>query len=300
MTCSMRPRFVLSSFCVLIFSFFLVVKPVAAMQDVPFAPAPNEFVSAIVMVPKTHEILYEYEARKIHPAASLTKLANALVFVRTKPVWNKIISLKKEDEVGGGRLRVKVGARLNLRDLLYSSITASANNAATAMMRISGKKPSVFLQEMNQVVHRLGANKSTFVDASGMDPQNVTTAYDMALIAEAAFRDPSIHAAASKGSYTFTIRNTGERKTIRNTNTLLTDDPDVWVVGGKTGYLEESKYNLVVQLRPMFPDGSSDLQKELLVVVFGAPTKEAQFTTAKRLAQWAWNQYEFPRTRKTS
>jgi D-alanyl-D-alanine endopeptidase (penicillin-binding protein 7) len=276
----------------------LFATSVEAASVTAFVPEPNEFEAAIVMVPRTHEVLYAYEASKPHPAASLTKLANALAFVKGTPAWNTIISLRREDEVGGGRLRVAIGARMTIKDLMYSSITASANNAATAMMRLSGKKKSVFLKEMNQAVAKTGAKYSTFVDGSGMDPRNMTTANDMALIADTAFRNPTIRRAATTMKYTFVVRNTGEKKTITNTNLLLTHDPDVWVVGGKTGYLEESKYNLVVQMRPLLADGSNIPSKEVIVVVFGAPTKDGQFTSAKRLAQWAWQQYEFPRPRQ--
>mgnify|MGYP001596408388 CR=1 FL=1 len=296
----MKPR-TIATRLIAPFSLFLALFPVSveAAPVTPFVPEPHEFTAAIVMVPRTHEVLYAYEATKPHPAASLTKLVNALAFVKAAPTWNTIISLKKEDEVGGGRLRVATGARMSIKDLMYSSITASANNAATAMMRLSGKKKSVFLKEMNQTVAKTGAKYSTFVDASGMDPRNMTTANDMALIADTAFRDPTIRRAATTMKYTFVVRNTGEKKTITNTNTLLTQDPDVWVVGGKTGYLEESKYNLVVQMRPILAGGSSVPNKEVIVVVFGAPTKDGQFISAKRLAQWAWQQYEFPRPRQT-
>jgi D-alanyl-D-alanine carboxypeptidase len=64
-------------------------------------------------------------------------------------------------------------------------------------------------------------------------------------------------------------------------------------MGGKTGYLEESMYNFVGRFRPEQADGTPELGKDVLIVVFGAPTKDAQFQTAKRLAQWAWNNYEF-------
>lgn len=295
-TRTLAPRF----FAPFLLCLALFATRVEASTQTPYVRAPDEFVSAVVMVPKTHEVLYAYEAEKTHPAASLTKLVNALAFVRTKPVWNKIVALKKVDEVGGGRLRVRVGAKLSIQDVMYSSITASANNTATAMMRLSGKTPSGFLKAMNQMARQIGATNSTFVDPSGMDVRNTTTANDMALIAEKAFQEPIIHGAASAASYAFTVRNTGEHKVLHNTNSLLTSDPDLWIVGGKTGYLEESKYNLVIVMRPLNEEGMSIPEKELIVVVFGAPTKAAQFVSAKRLAQWAWQSYEFPRSRLTS
>lgn len=271
-----------------------VVPPVKFKSDaIPFEPQPGEFVSAIVMIPGTRQILYAYQPDVIHPAASLTKLPNVMVSVTRFKSWDKVVALSSRDEVGGGRLRVRSGARMTLRDMLYSTIVGSANNTATALARLSGLTRARFLQRMNSEAKKAGATQSKFVDPSGMSPANMTTARDMALIAEAAFRQPLISRPGGTSLYTFRILNTGTNKVIRNTNHLLTDDSDVWVFAGKTGYLPESQYNFVTQLRPMSADEKPILGRDVLVVVLGAPTKEGSFQSAKRLAEWAWASHEF-------
>lgn len=259
----------------------------------PYQPIENEFASAVVMVPKTHQILFSFKPDHARVAASLTKLSNALAFVALQPNWNRLVSMARADEVGGGRLRVAPGARLSIQDAFFSTITASANNTANALARISGLSRKTYIARMNAEAKRAGATHSVFVEPSGMDARNLTTARDMALIAETAFRQPMIQRAASTAKYHFTIRNTGADKTITNTNYLLTQDPNAWVVGGKTGYLEESQYNLAVQLRAMDNSGNPVYGKDLVVVVMGAPTKEGSFWSAKRMAEWAWKNYAF-------
>lgn len=259
----------------------------------PFVPQDNEFAAAIVMLPKTHQVLYAFKADKAHTAASLTKLAGAMAFLKKPGSWERLITLSKADEVGGGRLRVNVGARIPLRDLFYASITASANNAAMALARVSGLSMKAFLARMNQVAKASGATHTVFYDASGMNPKNMTTARDMALLAEAAFNLPEIRRAATVESYPVRIASARQVRTIKNTNPLLAANSGVWVMGGKTGYLEESLYNFVGRFRPEQADGTPELGKDVLIVVFGAPTKDAQFQTAKRLAQWAWRVHEF-------
>lgn len=259
----------------------------------PFVPQENEFAAAIVMVPKTHQVLYSFKPDKPHAAASLTKLAGAMAFLKKPGSWERLITITKADEVGGGRLRVNVGTRIPLRDLFYASITASANNAATALARVSGLTMKGFLARMNQVAKTAGAKNTVFYDASGMNPKNTTTARDMALISEAAFNLPEIRRAATVETYSVRIASLGQVRTIKNTNPLLAPHTGVWVLGGKTGYLEESMYNFVGRFRPELADGSAELGKDVIIVVFGAPTKDAQFQTAKRLAQWAWRVHEF-------
>lgn len=258
-----------------------------------FVPQANEFASAIALVPQTHQVLYEFKADKAHPAASLTKLANALAFLKKPVSWERIMTLTKADEVGGGRLRVASGTRIPLRDLFYASITASANNAAMAVARASGLSMKSFLVRMNQVAKAAGTKHTVFYDASGMNPKNMTTARDMALLAEVAFNQPEIRRAATVETYPVRIASTGQIRTIKNTDPLLAQNSGIWVMGGKTGHLEESMYNFVGRFRPERADGTPELGKDVLIVVFGAPTKDAQFQTAKRLAQWAWNNYEF-------
>jgi D-alanyl-D-alanine carboxypeptidase len=149
---------------------------------------------------------------------------------------------------------------------------------------------------MAKAAKAAGATHSTFYDVSGMNSKNKTTALDMAYIGLAAFRNRTIQQAASKMEYRFSVLDPklgNYEKSIKNTNDLLTKDPDLYVVGGKTGYLEESQYNLVVQMRPFDGQGNPVREKELMVVVLGAPTKEGSFAAAKRLAEWAWDNHEF-------
>lgn len=288
-----------SRFCGLVLALWcssgtaFAMAAVPTKEAVPFVPLENEFATAIVMTPKTHQILYAFKPETPRVAASLSKLANALAFVTTKPKWDRVVSLLKKDEVGGGRLRVASGAKMTVRDVLFSSVVGSANNAAMALARLSGFSMKTFLAKMNSEAKKAGATHSVFFDPSGMDSRNMTTAKDMALIAEKAFSSDPIGRAASTAIYRFTVRNTGQKKVIQNTNSLLTQDPDVYVVGGKTGYLEESMYNVAVEMRPYAADGTSVPKQELVIVVLGAPTKEGSFSAAKRLAQWAWNNHEF-------
>lgn len=257
-----------------------------------YSRSDNEFAAAIIVDQKSGEVLYEYHADDVRSAASLTKLMGALVFMDHAPDWNKIVDIRAQDEVGGGRLRVASGSTLKVIDLLYSSITASANNAAVALARVTGIGQGNFIKEMNKKAESLGLVNSRFVDSSGMDPKNVTTAREMAKLAAAAYNVDAIRRVATTGSYTFKVRNTGELHKIKNTNDILTSSTydSFYVTGGKTGFLYESMYNLAVRVRP-----TADKQdtRQLMVVVFGSQTRESSFKSAAALANWAWKAYKW-------
>ncbi|MFZ6015211.1 MAG: D-alanyl-D-alanine carboxypeptidase family protein [Patescibacteria group bacterium] len=259
----------------------------ASSADYVFTPD-KDFQAAVVMDVNTKKILFEYQKDRKWTAASLTKLVGALVFMDTQPAWDAIVAIKEIDEVGGGRLRVDDGSTMSIEDLMYSSITGSANNAATAFARLSGLGLAGFVQAMNAKARSLGCNDSIFTDPSGMDVGNTITATDLLKIATAAFNRERIQKPASTSEYKFTIRNTGEEKIIKNTNDLLLKpDNGLYVTGGKTGFLYESLHNLVYRVRPN-RDGAD---RELMIVVLGAPSRADLFAHAEKLAKWTWSSY---------
>ncbi len=267
----------------------LLTAPVSAVFAAePFVPQPNEFASAIVMRPDG-KVLYGFRQDEPHTAASLTKLVLALVMLDKAWNWNTVVKMSRADEVGGGRLRVAAGSRIHLNDLWQSALGSSANNAAMAMARLAGPGISSFVSKMNAKVKAIGTTASSFHDPAGMNPKNTTTAYDMALIARAAFKQPLVSKASQQGPYTFTLAGTSLTHTIKNTNAPLLEDPEVYLQGGKTGYLPESMYNYATELRPLNEDGTQDQKKDVIVVVLGAPSTQGGMDSAKRLATWAWS-----------
>lgn len=266
--------------------FILLALPLVTQAET-YVPAPQEFESAIILQPKSRNVIFAYEPEKPHVAASLTKLLTGIATLELRPAWSKIVSIEAQDEVGGGRLQVPVGAELSVQDLFYSAIMASANNAAMALSRVSGVSREAFIARMNDIAGRIGAKNTHVYEASGMEVKNVTTAYDIARIAEVAFNNDMMRRASTISRYEFPIRNSDTVKVIGSTNAPFLADDDVWLTGGKTGYLHESKYNLVARLQP-YENGVHDPKHEVIVVVLGAPTKNDSFNSVKKLAQWAW------------
>ena len=77
-------------------------------------------------------------------------------------------------------------------------------------------------------------------------------------------------------------------KSVKNTNDLLIYDPDLYITGGKTGYLDESLYNLVITTKHM-----RETRPELIVIVLGSDTRQQSFDEAKSLALWMWDNYDW-------
>ena len=264
---------------------------------VPELPIDSSLFASIVVVDSASgKILYKKELTKAWPAASLTKLMTTVVFTSTPTKWDGTANILSKDEVEGGRLNVPAGTKLSFRDLLYSAIVGSANNCANALARwFDGRGVPAFVEKMNARAKLLGLEATNFVDASGISPKNMTTAYDIAVLLNDSSRDAEIQKAMTTPAYAFATRGPVVQKNVKNTNDMLFTNPDIIVTAGKTGYLIESKYNYVVRVHP-----KTDASKRLIIVVLGADSRKAGIEASASLATWAWGAFDWRETPGTA
>lgn len=233
-------------------------------SDIPIASRSGAVIEA-----ETGKVLLERNAFKSFPLASLTKLMSAMVALDHGVDLEKPVKIAAEDFKIGGNLRIVPNSEtVKTRDLLYASITGSANNAAIALAKETGLSDEDFVEEMNRKAIELKLDSLHFADTSGLSPENVGSAYDIARLAGYAFlKYPMIFDAASKSSYNLVTQNTKREHTIKNPNTLFASSPGDFDVC-KTGYLDEALYNLVLGKKSV-SDG-----KLIVSVTLGHPTKE--------------------------
>lgn len=225
------------------------------------------------------KVLVEKNKAEIWPPASLTKLVTAMVVLDAKPNLTKSFAIIKDDEVGGARLATKTGVKYKIKDLLYASLVASANNAVNALARSSGLSKEKFVEKMNLKAKELGATNTVFYEPSGINEKNHTTAEDYIKVTMAAYNYPLIADAASRENYR--VVSTSNKKyvhNLKNTNKLLTDE--TLSVLGKTGYLNESKFNFTSMISDKFGN-------KFAVVVLGSSSSKNQFMETKELAALA-------------
>ena len=128
-----------------------------------------------------------------------------------------------------------------------------------------------------------------FVESSGIETENVSTAREMARLAMHVFANKDIRRYTTTASKSILSPSSGIEKKITSTNWMLWKPTynDLYVMSGKTGYLNESKWNFVVSLR----QDLSNEHNELLLVVFGADSRADSFADAHHLANWAWDNF---------
>ncbi|HEY2953862.1 MAG TPA: serine hydrolase [Candidatus Eisenbacteria bacterium] len=229
--------------------------------------------SAIVLDPGTGQVLYEKNSGVAVPIASLTKLMTALVFLEQKPQLDRIAEVTREDLRGAGHTRLRNREQVALGDLLHMSLMCSDNAATRILVRESGLDAEDYLARMNQKALELGLTHTRYVEFTGLDERNVSTAADVARLLRIAANHPTIHAISITRSYEF--RSASRRHMVANTNRLLYGRYQV--LGGKTGFIQESGYCLATWLRAQ--------GRDFIAVVLGAPTNATRFADVMRLVQ---------------
>jgi D-alanyl-D-alanine endopeptidase (penicillin-binding protein 7) len=245
--------------------------------------------SYLIMDWNSKQILAAKAADVERPIASLTKLVTADVVLDSEISMSAIKDVQETDDVGGAKLRVASGDALTVEDLFYATLVASANNAANALARSTGLSKDDFVSRMNERAAALNLSRTRFIEPTGIEPANVSTAREMARLAEHILARPEIRRYTSTARKQIHIASQGTTKEMINTNWLLRLKRynDVYVTSGKTGYIDESGWNVVTTVRPQ----NGDASRELLIVVFGSGSRQKSFDDADHLAAWAWKQF---------
>ena len=230
--------------------------------------------NAILIDPGTGQVLFEKNSSQTVPIASLTKLMTALVFLEQKPKLDHEAQVSALDLAGAGHTQLRKGENVALGDLLHMSLMCSDNVATRVIAREAGLSQEDFLERMNHKSAELGLTRTHFVEFTGLDERNVSSAADVARMLHAAAHDPLIQEITTTREYVF--RTATRLHSIRNTDRLLYGDRYA-VLGGKTGFIVEAGYCFATWIRM---EG-----RDLIAVVLGAPTVATRFADAVRLIQ---------------
>lgn len=194
--------------------------------------------AAILMDAESGRVLYEKDAHSKRLIASTTKLMTALVALESTPHLDKVITVKPEYQAEGSSMYLKVGEELTLEELLYGLLLSSGNDAALAIAGGCAGEVETFVGWMNEWAADLGMEDSHFANPNGLDDdEHYSTAYDMALLAQAALKNATLREMVATRSITVAGRS------LTNHNKLLWQYEGC--MGMKTGYTEAAGRTLV-------------------------------------------------------
>lgn len=140
-------------------------------------------------------VLYGKNIHEHYYPASITKILTALIIIKHCDLNDTVTfthSAVNTLEPGSSILGARVGDQMSVRDCLYALLLQSANEVANALAEHCSGSIEEFAALMNTEAEALGCIDSNFANPSGLNNENhYTSAHDMALIAKAAFSDPT-------------------------------------------------------------------------------------------------------------
>lgn len=232
------------------------------------------------------KVLWQKQASERLPIASTTKIATALLVLQKASLYEVVTVPRSATLVGGNKIGLKAGEQRTVKELLYALLLNSANDAAaTLATHISGNEQQ-FAQELTRFAQSLGAINTKFINGHGLAPgwQHFSTAYDLFLMTKAALKSKQFKKVVATRKIVWRDAS-GQQKVLENSNQLLTLYP--YATGVKTGFTNEAGYCLVATAEK---EG-----RQLIVVVLGAPSREASFNDAKQLFNFGFTHFQ-PKT----
>jgi serine-type D-Ala-D-Ala carboxypeptidase (penicillin-binding protein 5/6) len=206
----------------------------------------NLTATSIVMYDlSTNKVLYEKNAHKQLPMASLTKIMTAIVSLENKRA-NDRYTVQRSNLVGEDSMGLIEGEVLTLDELLYGLLLPSGNDAAEVLASNSPFGREGFIQAMNDKAKALGLVDTQFSNPSGLQGDGVqhTTAYDLLVITRYALEHfPRLSEISSQSEYDLPATSTHQAYHLVNETNLLTTYEGV--KGFKTGYTPEAGLCLV-------------------------------------------------------
>ena len=216
-----------------------------------------ESEAGIVMDADSGAVLFGQNIHVQKAPASITKILTALVVIENSSLDDTVTfshdAVYNVEDGSGNKNAIEEGDTLSVRDCLYLLLMRSSNQAANALAEHVGGSRDGFVKMMNEKTAELGCENSHFANPSGLnDDTQLTSVYDMALIASAAYKNDTLLTISKDKSYRLpATKNNPDGVTIQPEHKLLittdTESPNYYpyAVAGKTGYTSIAGQTLV-------------------------------------------------------
>ena len=243
-----------------IFPIFLSILLILGLFPAPAYAAPDwpsnisiEADGGVVMDADSGAVLFGKNLHETYYPASITKVLTALVVLENCDL-NEEVTYSYDAvynvESGSSNAGLDEGDVLTVRDSLYAMLLQSANEAANALAEHVAGSREAFAEMMNEKAAQLGCQDSHFANPSGLNDENhYTSAYDMALICQAAIKNPTFLEIDGARYYDLPpTKNYPEGSTVYAHHAMLLPSRSDYyegAFGGKTGYTSLAGNTLV-------------------------------------------------------
>ena len=258
----------------------LLATPALAQFASP-DPARLKLSSANVLVldAAADRQIYAKAADEVTPIASVTKLMTAMVVLDAKQPLDEVLDIDMGDFdfLKGSHSRLRMGSALARREMLRLALMSSENRAASSLARHYPGGTRAFVEAMNIKASLLGMTRTHYSDPTGLSPENVSTAMDLAKLVQAAAEYPLIREFTTTPSYLVELQPTGHMIGFNNSNALVKNQS--WDIQlQKTGYIREAGKCVVMLV--------NIASRPFVIVLLDSIGKYTRIADAQRVKHW--------------
>lgn len=245
--------------------------------------------AAVVIDAETGTVLYEKNLHQTLYPASITKVMTAMLACQSlEPEQILTVSQAAVNAVPrtSSHISLAAGEQLTVEQALYSIGMESANDAANVLAEAVSGSLDAFAQKMTETAQALGATNTHFANANGLpDSEHYTTAYDMALITAAAWKQGDLAKYFSTVNYTLPATNLSTARNFQNKDRLLEGGQYYYpgVQMAKTGWTTAAQGTFVA----VVTQGDTTL----VVVTLKSPLLEDKYKDTHKLLDYAFSHY---------
>lgn len=236
--------------------------------------------SAILMERSTGTVLFEHDADKQMPPASITKVMTLLLVFEAMDAGKftmetEIVASEHACSMGGSQIWLEPGEAFTVNELLKAAAISSANDACVALGEAVSGSEETFVELMNERAAELGMKNTVFKNCTGLDAEgHLSTARDIAIMSAELLRHPEI----KNYSTVWMDSLRGGKTELTNTNRLVRFYKGC--TGLKTGSTDGAGCCL-----------SASAERngmELISVTLGSPNTDERFAAGRKLLDYGF------------
>jgi len=262
----------------------------AAAQTPP--PKKEEFqISApyaILIDADSGAVLFEKNADKLNPPASMSKLMTTELVLHTiaqgKLKWDDEMTISENAwrkggaPSGGSAMFAALNSRVSVKDLMHGVMIQSGNDACIALAEGIAGSELAFAELMNKRAREIGLTQSRFTNSTGIhEPDHIMTTRELAKLAQHIVKTyPDAYKIYGEREFTW------NKVRQQNRNPLLA--MNIGADGLKTGHTKEAGYGLVAS--------AVNNGLRLIIVGNGFKTMKERADEMRKLLEWGYRAFE--------
>lgn len=248
-----------------------VAVPIEQKRPRPYISAESYLVGNL----ETGEVYINFNSSSVFPIASVSKLYTALVVQHLMDSDKEIVITQPMLDAYGDAGRLVLDEKFTTEELLYPLLLESSNDAAEAYAQSFGYEN--FMEEMNAFAKEIGLEKTSFRDASGLSPFNISNAKDLFTLTQYLYSHEEDILKISR-TVDFDMATTSDHQSHHFVN-INPYSKNSSFIGGKTGRTDEAKESMI----SLFKQKIGPQTYPIAIIILRSEFAEREIDTGKLL-----------------